>query len=379
MATFSVTEVESFKRCRRQWHYGSFNGMALTPIIQPKPYLDLGTMVHKTLAHWTAMPELGTVPGTNQPMTLRHVFIIIATAHRKEAIERYHSATGQEPSEEELQPLLDAITLGASMMENYQNYYKEPLPKHLKFCMPEQEIIIPIPGTEHACNTCIASFERSALYVYSFAALQQDEKIEWLRGKYPDCETCQGSAVEWHYLKMRLDGLAMDKRSNLYIVERKTFEQHPNLHLLEVSDQFIGYTWGTQKLAEQMPVVPETGSTPRVIGLAYDGLWKRSGVPTSGKYKGQFGSLFVRHIITPSQDEVDEYGEQLAETVMDMANSPRIYKNRVWQGCWDCSFERLCRTQSQGGDMEYMLRTEFMSRREDDASDIAKTVELAVL
>jgi hypothetical protein len=149
---FSVTEIQSFKRCRRQWEYGSFNRMGITPIIQPKPYLDLGTMVHKTLAYWTEKPDLG-VHDDGTPITLRQVFMTIATQHRKAVVDKYVNATGQQPTSEEMDPLLDAIVMGAAMADNYQTYYAHPLPPHLKFCKPEQEILIPIPGTEHpGCN-----------------------------------------------------------------------------------------------------------------------------------------------------------------------------------------------------------------------------------
>jgi hypothetical protein len=126
-------------------------------------------------------------------------------------VDKYVNATGQQPTSEEMDPLLDAIVMGAAMADNYQTYYAHPLPPHLKFCKPEQEILIPIPGTEH-------------------------------------------------YLKARLDALAQDRRDNLYVVERKTYSNRPDLNLLQVSDQFIGYIW----CAQQLDVGP-------VIGLAYDG------------------------------------------------------------------------------------------------------------
>jgi hypothetical protein len=314
---FSVTEIQSFKRCRRQWQYGSFNRMGITPIIQPKPYLDLGTMVHKTLAYWTEKPDLG-VHDDGTPITLRQVFMTIATQHRKAVVDKYVNATGQQPTSEEMDPLLDAIVMGAAMADNYQTYYAHPLPPHLKFCKPEQEILIPIPGTEH-------------------------------------------------YLKARLDALAQDRRDNLYVVERKTYSNRPDLNLLQVSDQFIGYIW----CAQQLDVGP-------VIGLAYDGLWKRATPPQRPK-KLTIADLFCRTLIAPSQNMVDEYGAELARTVMEMANNPYIYKNRVWQGCWDCSFEQLCRSQSEGDDIEYILRTQYTTRTEDDASDIVQQVDASPL
>jgi hypothetical protein len=343
----SVTEVQSFKRCRRQWEYGSFNRMGITPIMQPKPYLDLGSMVHKTLAYWTEKPDLGTA-------TLQQVFLNIAAQHRRGVLDAYQKATGQTPSLEDQAPLLDAITLGAAMMANYQEYYKVPLPAHLQYCAPEQEILIPIPGTEHKCTQCSWM-------------LREVTHIDGVPVTPIPCSNCNDTGTARHHLKARLDALAIDRRDNLYVVERKTYEKRPDLNLLEVNDQFIGYVWVAQQTA-----------MGNVVGIAYDGMWKRATPPQRPKKLG-IEDLFVRTIIQPSQDEIEEYGVELASTVMEMANSPYIYKNRVWQGCWDCSFEYLCRTQSQGGDVDYVLRTMYTKRNEDDTSDIVQQVEATPL
>lgn len=337
--TVSVTEVQSFKRCRRQWDYGSFNRQGLTPIMQPKPYLDLGTLVHKTLAFWKQVPDLGK-------HTLEGVFLTLAHQHRTSAIDTYIRATGQQPTSEQLEPLMDAIATGSAMMYNYQTYYGTPMPEHLRFCAPEQEIIIPIPGTEHPCPDCTNAPGRRS---------------------FP-CNSCGGTGVAYHKLKARLDALTQDTEDNLYVVEHKTYDKRPELALLEATDQFIGYMWTAQQMALEMP------GQPPVVGIAYDGMWKRATPPSRPKQL-TMADLFVRTIITPAQDEVEEYGRELAETVMDMANSPRLYKNRQWQGCWDCSFEHLCRTQSQNGDVDFVLRTMFTQRREDDTQDIVAAVD----
>jgi hypothetical protein len=343
----SVTEIQSFKRCRRQWEYGSFNRMGITPIIQPKPYLDLGSMVHKCLAYWMQNPTLSTADGRTQ--TLSRVFMSIAYQHRKGVVDKYQRATGTTPTSEEMAPLDDAIVLGAAMMGNYQQHYQQPLPEHLRFCSPEQEMLIAIPGTEHMCTVC-------------------QETVSGMPAFYTNCNECHGSGIVRHYLKARLDALAQDTSGNLYVVENKTYDKRPDVYLLEVNDQFIGYVWAAQQFAKQLP------DSPPVVGIAYNGLWKRATPPQRPK-KLEIADLFVRTIITPSQDEVNEYGEELARTVLEMAADPYIYKNRVWQGCWDCSFEHLCRTQSQGGDVDFVLRTQFTTRTEDDATDIVTAVD----
>lgn len=337
----SVTEVQSFKRCRRQWDYGSFNRQGLTPIIQPKPYLDLGTMIHKSLAYWAA-----TYKDDDQG-NLELIFTAIATQHKATIVDNYKKATGQEPTDEQLDPLVDSIVLGRAMMRNYQEYHQRPIYKDLTHVSPEQEILIPIPGTEHPCE-CDNSYCDNP----GQCNIHNNE-----------CDICGGTGVAFHYLKARLDALAVDAHGNIYVIENKTYDKRPDLMLLEVTDQFIGYTWVAQQL-----------QAGYVAGIAYNGLWKRAQPPTRPKQLS-IDDLFVRTLVTHSQDEIDEYGRELAETVMDMANTPRIYKNRVWQGCWDCSFEPLCRTQSQDGDVDYIKLTMYTKRTEDDVSDIAATVE----
>jgi hypothetical protein len=132
---------------------------------------------------------------------------------------------------------------------------------------------------------------------------------------------------------------------------------------LAVSDQFIGYLWVAQQL--------ESGS---VLGVAYDGLWKRATPPQRPK-KLTIADLFCRTLIVPPQDMVIEYGVELAKTALEMASDPYIYKNRVWQGCWDCSFEQLCRSQSSGDDIDYIISNQYTTRTEDDASDIVQQVD----
>lgn len=327
----SVTEVESFKRCRRQWDFASFNRRGLTPIVQPKAYLDLGSMIHQSLAYWTQKPD----------SDLRVVFMRVANAHLEQTKATRLRVTGVLPSDEELNPLMDAIVLGTAMMTNYQEYYGAPLPDNLSFCSPEQEILIPIPNTQHACPDCI-----NAPGLYSF-----------------QCKTCDGKGVQHHYLKARLDALAQDTSGNIYVIERKTYESRPNMALLEVTDQFIGYVWAAQQL-----------QLGYVAGVAYDGMWKRAQPPQRPK-KLEMADLFCRTMIRPSQAMVDEYGHELAATVFDMANEPYIYKNRVWMGCWECSFESLCRAVSEQDDVDTMLRTQYTTRTERDTVDIVALVE----
>lgn len=335
----SVTEVESFKRCRRQWDFGSFNRMGLSPIMQPKPYLDLGSMIHQSLAYWTQKPD----------SDLRLAFMRIATEHLKGVKETYKRATGTYPTDEMLEPLMDAITLGTAMMGNYQAFYGRPLPDDLEFCFPEQELLIPIPGTEHTCECEITHCDLAP---------------EKCRNHPGGCTECNDTGVVYHYLKARLDALAKDTHGNLYVVERKTYDNRPNMALLEVTDQFIGYVWAAQQL-----------NLGYVAGLAYDGMWKRAHPPQRPK-RLEMADLFCRTMIRPTQAAVDEYGAELASTVLDMAN-PRIavYKNRVWQGCWDCSFEQLCRAVSEQDDVDTILRTQYTKRVERDTIDIVTLVD----
>lgn len=287
----TVTERQTFLRCRWQWKHSSFNGMGLEPV-RFNPAFGLGTLIHRTLYEWILDPD--TDPITH--------FIPIMDETITQIQESYHARVGASPSDQELQPVYDAAHLAHSMLINYRDFYHQPLPDEYTFVQPEQTVVCPIPGTPHS-----------------------------LEGTF--------------------DGLLQSPDGTLYILEHKTYGQHPNAQTLDESDQFLAYIW----LATQLGIGP-------VGGLLYDGLWKREKPPAGKKQE----DLFTRAYLTRPAQELEVFAQEVAWQAEDMAQAltpeGRIYRTRTWQGCWDCDFRALCTIDMRGEDYEYALRTNFTHR-----------------
>jgi hypothetical protein len=287
----SVTEREEYKRCRRRWDYNSSNRQSLQKI-SPSSAFTLGTLIHQAHADWVEKPD--AEPGD---LFLHHsIKMIEDTQHH------YAKQVGAAMQESELEPLYDLITLGKAMMENYKAKWLVPLPRGYDLVSPEQEFVVPIPGTEHG-------------------------------------------------LKCKLDAIIRDRNNLLYVLERKTYGNRPKLNVIQESDQFLAYTWALAQL-----------SIGSVGGLAYDGMWKRE-VPPKGS---TLDDLFVRHILQYPHQQLEEFEYFLALEAEEMASCPPLYINRRWEGCIsDCDFEMLCTAQSRGEDVDY-IRKEFYYKREGE-------------
>jgi hypothetical protein len=315
-----VTERASFKRCRRQWNYGSFNGLSLTPII-PKQALELGSLVHATHAEWVDHPNL-------EP---DDIFLTLANNRLDEIKATYLKQVGANISDEELGPTLDGIGLGHEMMGRYKERWGTPLPENFVSVQAEQEVVVPIPGTEHDCLACLGI------------------------GSHVDpCPECAGTGVTCHFLQGKLDGLVQDAKGRLFVLERKTYGMRPNPDALAVNDQFLAYMW----ILEQLDIGP-------VGGILYDGMWKRT-----AKQK-PLEDCFLRIILTRSRAELSELGRELIGEAFDMdaANRDRrlLYKNRRWEGCYDCLFQDLCLAESRDEDIDHLMKYRYTQRNREDA------------
>lgn len=298
---FSVTERATFRRCRRMWEFSSPSRQNLTGIGAGSEPLELGSLVHRALADWILEYEK-----VDNKEYLKGVFLKHASRRQEEITEAFVERTGRQPFDSELESLHNVILLGVDMMANYQQFYGSPVPAHMRFAMPEQEIVVPVPGTEH-------------------------------------------------HLSATLDGLLQDKNDRLYVLEHKTYENRPKLIDLQMQDQFVAYIWVAREL-----------KIGRVVGLAYDGMWKRSKPPKymqREKRAGVMEDLFIRKIIEKSNAELDEFGRMLALEINEMADNPPIYPNIPWQGCSnDCSFIDPCNMMRQGEDPSGLLRLKYTQR-----------------
>lgn len=340
MATFSVTDRQTYKRCRRKWDFSSNARQNLTKIGPGHTALELGGLIHRALAGWLLEPK------TN----LKLHFLNETNKRIEEIKEAYLRTVGAEISEEELGIVYDFVTLGSAMCENYQEVHKSPIPSNMRFAAAEQEIVIPIPGTEHYCEKCV-SYNRQ----YNLINIMTDE---WVNSSNKDCTDCGGTGTVYHYLSMTLDGLLQDTEDRLYVLERKTYDQRPKMIDLDMADQFTGYTWGVSQIADAIGL-----NGAKVVGIAYDGLWKRAKPPRAVKGKQLIlEDLFIRRIIPKTLEQINEWGRLLTLEINEMANDPPIYTNIPWNGCWDCTFIDPCNMMMRGEDPSGLIKQQYTQR-----------------
>lgn len=320
-------------RCRQQWAWGSFNREAFQPLFA-KPALATGHLWHQVMAEWALKP-------TEHPSEL---CLTLANQEIDAVSKAYLERIGAPISPIELESYYGQVGLVMNMVKNYYDHWGMPLPEGFSLVSPEQTCVIPIPGTEHTCDTCGGSGT-------------------WEDGSNPrgPCPTCTGNGSTPHYLAGTLDALISDTYGRVYVLERKTYGQRPKIEVLNMQDQFLAYLWIVRELG-----IGEVG------GLAYDGAWKRE-VPPKGSI---LKDLFLRVLLTRNSIELDRFTFQLRDIVLDMANSPAIYPNRRWDGCWDCDFVEPCIAQERGEDFHYIFDTKFTRRpREEDSTRDLKYTE----
>lgn len=130
---FYVTELGTFRRCHRMAALTSHNGRNLEPIVGPM-HLAAGTLVHRTLQHWTADP--------NTPIQ-DHAMRVSSDIHTR-LLERYQEKVGTQPSETEFDPYYEAVQAALAMCINYETYYQKPLPHDYTFLAKEQTLELQI-------------------------------------------------------------------------------------------------------------------------------------------------------------------------------------------------------------------------------------------
>lgn len=317
-------------RCKRKRYLTSFNAQGWTPI-WPSTALHLGTLIHRVGAVWLADPNLQT--------PLEQVFLDEATKDLL-ILQRIHLDVGQRIDALKNNDYWEMVALGAAMCKNYQAFYKKPLPNGFKLVQPEQTVAIPIPNTEHCeckpATTMMGTCEK-------------------------DCEDCQGSrpfhafdscylysqdgvhgypctCLQPHYLEGTLDAIILDPSDRLFVFERKTYGQRPNVRHLQRNWQFLSYTWLLQQTQTNLPSSITSITSSKLGGIAYDGWWKRS-EPPKGK---SMSDLFFRYFMVRNEDELEEFETDLSITVNEMASAsvdpdkvpPRTIP--ALMGCIDC-------------------------------------------
>lgn len=336
----SVTEIQQFQRCRRAWSYSSFNQQSLGPIV-PNRALSLGKTIHRAFAQWLIESNATTATTTTTPRPFNALFLTAAQEELVQIKDAYLRQVKAPISESELGPYYDGVDMGLALTRNYEAKWGTPLPTGFTLIAPEQQVEIPISGTEYD-HYHSAHYEDDSQQNYERHIKEDHNGID-------DADTYH---THTHRLSARMDAIIRrDSTGDLYILEHKTYASRPKPEILQAAFQFQAYEWAAQQL-----------NIGTVAGTAYDGLWKRA-VPPRGNTQDD---LFTRLLIAHPQEQLRDVQETITSVVLDMADSPRIYPNRRWEGClYDCAFENLCTAQSRGEDVEWIKQARYQRLDQD--------------
>jgi hypothetical protein len=322
---FSVTEIDTYQRCRRKWDLSSLNRQGQTSIWPQMNTLGLGSLFHMAGEAWIKEPDTDFELHFHNQATIFYKNLMVVC-----------DARNYKQSDQQDQSYWEAVTLGKAMARNYQAYWKTPLPADYVLVRPEQQFVVPIPDTEHCgCKEAVSCCNHNA------------------------CTVSQCQHLEAHYLEGTLDAVIADSQGRLFPYERKTFAAHPNIKHLNRTPQFVKYTWILTQ------AVKHWGMSNEVAGFLYDGIWKRAEPPKTGQYKDSTDSLFLRHYMQHTQERLDECERELATVTKEMAdpNTPITHTIPAVKGCIDClDMMDLCDRISDEQDTTLMLRTLYTKR-----------------
>lgn len=184
---FSVSEMQQFLRCRRQWNLISQNRQGLVKLGGPAIALQIGSSFHAGVA--------ATADGED-PMetTKKHI-----QEEHKKIKDDYRTMVGVPMGPEETDVLEQSAGTAYTLVKKYFEYYGDNPIDPWQYIRSETTFEIPIPNSEH---TLIGT----------------------------------------------MDGLAKDTHGRTWIIEHKTFSQATNLDKLETDMQLMVYCWAAQML-----------------------------------------------------------------------------------------------------------------------------------
>lgn len=321
----TVTELMTYKRCRLLWHL-SFQ-RKLRPN-KESAHFYVGRLTHRTLELW------------KQGVEEEASFVQALTEETDRLKARYLEQVGAHISQVEIDEKLEQSHLPMAMLANYAAYWKTPLPEGYELIQPEQTCLVDIPNTWHwRCDTCN--------YVAPIVT-----EVEREIGQI-NCGHCNQGVQTAMLMQLEgtLDGFVMDSLTyKIYVLERKTYEKRPQASILNSAEQFTMYCWILSQL------FPDAD----IGGVLYDGLWKRE-TPPRGR---TMEDLFYRDLLIKTPEEIQQEGEYVIAAANEILNSPAIYPNRVWQGCFDDrDFDHLCAAiMKQQDDVDFIIDSDYTTR-----------------
>lgn len=331
MANISVSEIDSFLRCRRAWDLTSNSRQSLRHKTTPKMFFVVGSGVHAAIE---------AQADGEDPLVGFERFVESERESRRKA---YESAVGSSPWAIEVEDFESSVLLARQLVSQYFAHYgaENPLESHgLKYVATEVPFSIPLgDGTN---------------FVGTFDAVATDIATE----------------------------------SKFFLVENKTAGRKPKMEDFWRRNQPIGYAWAFRELTGETPagilyngILKQLIKEPKVLKsgalstdksalVTYQSFMQAliAGGYDLKKYVDYVAFLserdargddrfFFREMHSYSNYELDQWGINMVLTASDMTTGPLLYTNRL--SCDFCLVRDICEAQDLGEDVEQVVSTRY--------------------
>lgn len=338
MPNVSVSEINSFLRCRRAWDLTSSSRQSLRHKVTPKIFFVIGLGVHEAIE---------ANANGQDPFEALESYIRRELEDREQ---NYREAVGSSPWQSEMEEFDAAVSLARSLCRQYFDHYslENPLAElGLKYVATEIPFSIPL---ENGMN-----------FVGTFDGIATDIETE----------------------------------SQFYLIENKTASVKPKMENIQNSNQFVGYNWAFRELTGTTPsgtlyngILKKLIKSPKVLKSGALSVDKQALVTTKTfleaiqrgghepvKYLEYLEYLqeremngddrfFFREMFTYSNIQLDNWAEHVLIPVaaelydIQFPDSPvRVYPN--FTSCDGCLVRDICTAMQVGEDVDLVVSTRY--------------------
>jgi hypothetical protein len=343
----SHSDVSTFKSCRQKWDYSSANRQSLRHKKTPALYLTEGSGFHEAVE---------AAAYGRDPFEACRVYL---EAERAKVEQAFKEETGSMPWASEMAPFDESAEMIMAVVKQYFDHYgiEDSLADQgLTYLAAEIPFKIHTPIVDHYGLT------QDVYYVGTF------------------------------------DGIAEDEHGGIWVVENKTYSARPDVEDLQYHSQINGYAVAFEMLTG----IPLTGSLyngvakqlikyPKVLtnGLVsvdqrqlvtlqsyLTGLQQAGQDPFDPRYTEILAYLqererqgdsrfFHREKVYFKRPQIESWFTDFEKVAYEMISDPSIYRTVPYNGCGPrgqaCWFRDLCHTQYDGGDVQSVLDTRYMT------------------
>lgn len=328
MTNISISEINSFLRCRRAWDLTSASRQSLRHKVTPKIYFVIGSAVHEAI---------DAQARGDDPFEYFERYVQSERTSRRAL---YEELSGSSAWDSEMEEFEASVDLARSLVRQYFNHYGAE--------SPLEELGLKYVGTETPFSIPLAN---GLNFVGTF------------------------------------DGIATDiaTESQYYLVENKTAAQKPRVDVIQSSNQFVGYNWAFRTLTGHTPagtlyngILKKLIKSPKVLKSGELSQDKQAGVTLqtflAAIQKGGYDPVkylpymeylqereangddrfFYREMFTYSNVQLDNWYEDVLKPISEeldpIAQDIKVYPN--FTSCDGCLVKDLCNAMQLGENVE---------------------------